>query len=216
MGTRTQIYYYMKQDSDSLRHLIFILHLSLDFASYASSGFESTISNSNPRTQTMVFVARFVLAFATLACAQSVITYNCDAANDQCKKDVAAGKTAQSVCSSKFTACEGCATQEHSCRTGAANSFQAQAHCTSAAQVCYEMALSPGSTYGYYGCQQAFESCSNAPDANHSLCASQNSTCKSCQEKENQCRNAKDANQSLCSSEAGGCFENAMSFGGAL
>lgn len=151
-----------------------------------------------------------VIALAASASAQAVVTYNCNTAKAACAQDVADGKTAASVCEQKFTACEACATQEHSCRVGAGDSYQAQLGCTPAAQICYERALSPGSTLGYYGCTQAFESCSSAPMTNHSFCASQHSACESCQEEEQKCRTATDANESLCSSQAGGCFDKAM------
>lgn len=148
---------------------------------------------------------------ATQALAQNLITYNCSIAQKTCQQDVEDGKVAQSVCDRKIADCESCVTQEHSCRVGAADNYQANLGCTVAAQTCYEMALSPGSTNGYYGCEEAFDSCSGAYMTNHSFCASQKGGCEACREEENECRTAPDANQSLCSSKAGGCFSKAMS-----
>ncbi|KAF2165842.1 hypothetical protein M409DRAFT_24128 [Zasmidium cellare ATCC 36951] len=151
-----------------------------------------------------------LMALIAQASAQSLVTYNCNTFQAACAQDVADGKTADSVCTSRFTACESCATQEHSCRVGAGENYSAQLNCTPAAQICYEQAVSGGTTLGYYGCTEALESCSNAPMTNHSFCASQHSACEACQEDEQTCRNAPGANQSLCSSEAGTCFEKAM------
>lgn len=119
-------------------------------------------------------------AFLGLTAAQSniVLTYNCDTYKSECAADVAAGKTAQSVCDSGYDACLACTTLEHSCRVGAGDSYPDQLHCTSSSEVCYQNAVSAGQTQGYYGCEQAFSSCNAGPLANRSLCASQDAACK--------------------------------------
>lgn len=151
-----------------------------------------------------------LIALAAYANAQgALVTYNCDDAKAMCAQDVADGKTAQSICDQKFSDCQACATEEHSCRAGSSPTAS-QDGCTIDAQICYERAESPGSTLGYYGCTQASNTCNGAPNANHSFCGAQHSACEECQEEEQKCRDAPGANQSLCSSQAGGCFDRAM------
>lgn len=114
----------------------------------------------------------------TAAQSNVVITYNCATYASECASNVNAGNTAISVCSRGFEACLDCNAHEFACRVSAGNSYPGQLNCTSDSEVCYNNAVSPGQTSGYYGCEQAQNSCVNGPMENESLCASQNSACK--------------------------------------
>lgn len=129
-------------------------------------------------SNTLLMATAAILGLTAAAPSNIVTTYNCDTFKFQCAANVAAGNIAQSSCDRSYDACLSCSTLEHSCRVGAADSYPAQLHCTSSSEVCYQMAVSPGQTQGYYGCKEAFSSCNAGPLANRSLCASQDAACK--------------------------------------
>lgn len=136
------------------------------------------------------------------------ITYNCSTYLSTC--DLQNPGDPGSVCKDRFDACQGCTSKEHACRVGA--DYSQQLNCTIGAQQCYQNTTSIGTVSGAYGCEQAFETCKDAPQENNAFCASQKSGCDECAKNENACRTAPGANQAQCSADAQTCYNQAITF----